>query len=150
MITFLGIREWERVDIHDEFELVGPYATRALEEAGVLFPVTAYALLPLLDLARGGWLLAGGGLGDFFAYWRWGRVVDVLARRRSPRRRDFRQLALVASPRPVRERILRARYRLAPAPWRAQTRRAKSNGSSLPRMSLSLFDSTQHFDVSAY
>ncbi len=50
----------------DELELLGPYARRALAEAGLLFPATAYAFLPLLDLARGGSLLAGGGLTDFF------------------------------------------------------------------------------------
>jgi hypothetical protein len=117
VIAFLGLREWERVTIHDEFELVGPYAVRALEQVGVLFPVTAYVLLPLLDLARGGWLLAGGGLTDFFAYWRWRRVADVLARRRPLRRRDLRQLSLAALPSPARERVLLARYRHQPAPW---------------------------------
>jgi hypothetical protein len=116
-VSHLGLSDWVRVEIEDELELVGPYARRALAAAGVLFPVTSYALLPLLDRARGGWLLAGGAFGDFFAYWRWGRLADVVAGRRRPRRRDLRQFALAALPRPAREHLVRARFNYKPLPW---------------------------------
>jgi hypothetical protein len=117
IVAHLGLRDWERIEIHDELEIVGPYARRALREVGVLFPVTAYVLLPLLDLARGGWLLAGGGATDFFAYWRWARLADVVARRRQPRARDLRQLAVAAMPARARAALLRSRNRPGGAPW---------------------------------
>ncbi len=99
VIAHLGLDDWERVEIDDEFEMLGPYARRALTGAGVLFPANAYVFLPLLDRARGGWLLAGGGLTDFFLYWRWSGVADVLARRRRPRRRDVTNIAQALMPR---------------------------------------------------
>jgi len=117
VIAHLGLRDWERIEISDELEIVGPYARRALREAGVLFPVTAYVLLPLLDVARGGWLLAGGGMTDFFAYWRWARLADVLAGRRQPRPRDLRQLVVAALPAQARAALLRSRSRPGGAPW---------------------------------
>ena len=83
---------------------------------GLLFPATAYAMLPLLDLARGGWLLTGGALTDFFTYWRWARASEVLAARRRPGRRDVRELAIAALPRRRRVKLVRARLG-APNPW---------------------------------
>jgi asparagine synthase (glutamine-hydrolysing) len=116
VISHLELRDWEHVLIDDEFEMVGSYARRMLCDAGVLFPATLFVFLPLLDRARDGWLLAGGGLADFFLYWRWAGLADVLARRRRPRRRDLRDLAELS----VRRRTLRSlpsSRRAATMPW---------------------------------
>jgi asparagine synthase (glutamine-hydrolysing) len=116
IVAYLGLTDWEMVEIDDELEILGPYARRALSTAGLLFPATAYAMLPLLDRARGGWLLAGGAVTDFFTYWHWARASEVLAARRLPRRRDVRALATLALPR--RQREARVRARLGPPnPW---------------------------------
>ena len=112
VVAHLCLQDWERVTVDDELELLGPYARRALAEAGLLFPATAYSLLPLLDVARGGWLLSGGGVTDFFLYWRWARLSEVLAGRRLPRRRDLRELAAASLPAP-----LLGRRGEAPPPW---------------------------------
>jgi asparagine synthase (glutamine-hydrolysing) len=116
IVSYLQLGDWVRVEITDELEMLGPYARRAIADAGLLFPATAYAMLPLLDRARGGWLVAGGALADFFTYWRWARLSEVLAGRRRPRRRDLRDLASAARPRRSREARLLARVGDAP-PW---------------------------------
>jgi asparagine synthase (glutamine-hydrolysing) len=118
IVTFLGLEEWDRVDVGDQLELLGPYARRALAEAGILFPATAYVFLPLLDRARDGWLLAGGSLTDFLLYWRGRRISEVVAgRRRRPTRRDVRELGFLMLPRPVRRALLRSRTPPVDAPW---------------------------------
>jgi hypothetical protein len=117
ILRHLGLDEWERVDVGDELELLGPYARRALEEAGLLFPAHLYVFLPLLDLARGGALLAGGIVSDFFIYWRWARVSEVLALRRRPTRRDARELVLAALPARARARVLHPERRLGVPAW---------------------------------
>jgi hypothetical protein len=116
IVTYLRLADWERVEIRDELEMLGPYARRAIADVGLLFPATAYAMLPLLDRARDGWLAAGGALADFFTYWRWARVSEVLAGRRRPGRRDLRDLATAALPRRSREARLLSRLGDDP-PW---------------------------------
>ena len=117
IVRALGLRDWQRVEILDELEIVGPVASRVLREVGVLFPVTTYMLLPLLELARGGWLLAGGGWTDFFAYWRWARLADAFARRRSPNARSLRQLTVAVLPPPARNALLRSREEVKLPGW---------------------------------
>jgi asparagine synthase (glutamine-hydrolysing) len=117
IVRCLGLDDWQRIEILDEFELIGPLAQRALREAGVLFPVTSYMLLPLLDLARDGWLLAGGGWTDFFAFWRWTRLGDAFAGRRPVGRRELRQLSLALLPPPGRRAVLRSQNHPRLPPW---------------------------------
>ncbi|HEY1316414.1 MAG TPA: hypothetical protein VGF10_04305 [Gaiella sp.] len=117
IVRHLGLEDWERIDVGDDLELLGPYARRALSEAGILFPAHLYVFLPLLDLARGGALLAGGVLTDFFIYWRWARLSEVIGLRRRPRRRDLRELAVAALPRRARRAILRPERGLEPPAW---------------------------------
>ena len=85
IVSHLGLDDWEQVEIGDDLEILGPYARQRCSRRGLLFPANLYAMLPLLDRARGGWLLAGGALTDFFTYWRWARASEVLAPRRRPR-----------------------------------------------------------------
>jgi asparagine synthase (glutamine-hydrolysing) len=116
VVSHLGLEDWEHVEIGDEFEMLGSYARRALAEAGVLFPANLFVFLPLLARARGGWLLAGGGLTDFLLYWRWAGLADVFARRRRPRRRDARDLADAVLPWRA-QGTLPASRRAATMPW---------------------------------
>jgi hypothetical protein len=117
VVRHLGLRDWERIEITDELEFTGPIAARALRRHGPLFPATAFLLLPALERARGGTLIAAFGGSDLFLFWRWTRVADVLARRARPRRGDLRPLAMAALPRVVRGAVAR---RVAPPdrfPW---------------------------------
>ena len=115
IVAHLRLADWERVDIQDELEILGPYACRAIADVGLVFPATSYALLPLLDIARDGWLVIGGSLTDFFTYWRWARLWDALTGRRRPRRRDVRDLGVAVVPRRVREALLRPRIGQQPS-----------------------------------
>jgi len=117
IVRHLGLDDWERITVGDDLELLGPYARRALSEAGILFPAHLYVFLPMLDLARGGVLLAGGVLTDFFLYWRWARVSEVIALRRRPHRRDLRDLAAAAVPPRARRALLHPERRLELPPW---------------------------------
>lgn len=117
LIAHLGLRDWERVFVDDELELAGPYARRALESAGILFPSNAYLLLPQLDAAAGGTLVVAFGVMDFFMYWHWARLWDVLRLRRHPGRSDLRLLGAAALPRPLRASALERRLRRPAMPW---------------------------------
>jgi asparagine synthase (glutamine-hydrolysing) len=117
VVRHIGLRDWERIEIADELEFTGPIAATALRRHGVLFPATAFLLLPALERARGGTLIAAFGGSDMFLFWRWARVADLLAGRARPRRGDLRPLAMAALPRALRGALAR---RLAPPdrfPW---------------------------------
>jgi hypothetical protein len=62
-----GIEDWVRVEVHDELDVVGPYAARVLRANGLLWPCNVHFHLPLFDLARGGSLLTGIGGDELFA-----------------------------------------------------------------------------------
>jgi asparagine synthase (glutamine-hydrolysing) len=114
VVSHLGLGDWEHIHIDDDFEMLGSYARRALLGAGILFPSTLFVFLPMLDRTDGGWLLAGGGLADFFLYWRWAGLADVLARRRRPRKRDLRDLIELGA---RRSRTLPDSRRATTMPW---------------------------------
>jgi hypothetical protein len=138
LVARLGLHDWERVEIQDELEIAGPYSLRALREVGALFPPNAYTMLPLLDLAREGWLVTGGVFADFFLYWHWAGLASVLARRRRPRRRDAVLLGAALLPGPPRAAVARRRLRRPPMPWlredaaREAERRALAEAASVP------------------
>jgi asparagine synthase (glutamine-hydrolysing) len=73
-------------------------------------------VLPLLDVAKGGWLIAGGGSMDFYLYWYWAPLLAALRQRKRPRRRD---LALLATLLPGRtpNPLVRRHFRGPHMPW---------------------------------
>ena len=79
VVAHLGLDDWIRIQIDDELDAVGPYARRALERHGLLWPFNAHFHLPMLEQAVGGTLLTGIG----------GRraVGRLAAPRLAPRRR---------------------------------------------------------------
>ncbi len=116
VIGHLKLREWERLEVDDEFQIVGPVARRSLRAHGVLFPASAYTMLPMLELAAGGAFLLAQGVNDFFYYWRFGEVADVLVGERRPTRRDLATLALGVMPAKARAALLRSRLPVE-LPW---------------------------------
>lgn len=128
VIRHLGLSDWERIPITDELEVHGPYAQRALDEVGLLFPANAYSLLPQLDCARDGWLILGIGASDFYMFWHWSQLSDLLALRRRPRRSDLPLLALMACPPDLRRRLLRRRLSGAIMPWVREPARSRAEG----------------------
>ena len=67
VVAHVGIADWERIEVHDELDALGPYATRVLRRHGLLWPFNIHFHLPLLDRARGGSLLTGVGGDELFS-----------------------------------------------------------------------------------
>jgi asparagine synthase (glutamine-hydrolysing) len=104
VVGHLGLADWQRIELRDEMDFVGPLAADHLRRYGVVWPPSAHADVPLWSHVRGGTLLDGEG-GD--------EVLGVNAHRIGP------LVRLVGSPRPLQgRRIRRALRALAPAPIR--------------------------------
>ncbi len=127
VIRHLGLAEWERLEIHDELEVISPLATDILDEFGaVVWPPTLVTYVPLFDVARGGSLLDGEGgdevLGD--AEHRIGRVARLVRRPRTLRRDRIRRALGALAPAPVRSALARRRIDAElPTPWLRQSAR---------------------------
>jgi asparagine synthase (glutamine-hydrolysing) len=82
VIRHLGLRDWQRIPLGDQLDLVGPLATEIVAEYGVLWPPTMQGDVPILDLVPGGSLIDGEG-GD--------EVLGVAAHRVAPLNRWLRE-----------------------------------------------------------
>ena len=102
VVRHLGVEEWERIELDDEFDCVGPLARDVLRRHGVLWPPNAHFHVPQLRAARGGALLTGIGGDEVFSESGWLRLHDVAARRVRPEPRDVLRLGAAAMPRAVR------------------------------------------------
>ena len=78
VIRAVGSPDWQRIEIGEELDLLGPIARTVLHEHGVLHPANAFLHAPLLDRARGGSLLTGIGGDQVLGGWR------AIRRRRRP------------------------------------------------------------------
>lgn len=124
VVRHLGVREWERIPVTDELDMLGPEARRVLTRCGLLWPANSYVHEPLLRLAAGGSLLTGVDGDGILGGWRWQHQADVLAGRRTPRLADLPRVMHAASPRPVRR--LAARRRADPVPEWLRPRAARA------------------------
>lgn len=107
----LGIEDWQRLEITDELDIIGPHARAALRAHGVLFPANAYTYLPMYPLAAGGTLVTGLDGDGLLAGWSCEAAVDVLAGRRFPQPRDVLKLGMYAGPQRVRQAVWARRLR---------------------------------------
>jgi asparagine synthetase B (glutamine-hydrolysing) len=116
VVEHLGLREWERITVESELDLLGPVAREALRAHGLLWPPNAHIHVPILERARGGCVLTGLDGDGLFGHWRWVRAQAVLHGRAAPRPRDPLRVALaLASPR-ARQRWMRPHV-LSATPW---------------------------------
>jgi asparagine synthetase B (glutamine-hydrolysing) len=115
VVAHLGLRDWHRLELEDELDLVGPVARDVLTRHGLLWPFNAHFHAPMLDAARGGALLTGIGGDELFRGAARPRTVSVLIGRARPRRSDAR--AFVRDLAPARVRAAWLRRRTAPLPW---------------------------------
>jgi hypothetical protein len=119
VIAHLRLRDWHRIQIHDELDLIGPYAEQHLLQYGVVWPPPIASLIPMLEVCRGGCLLDGEG-GDQVLGVAHHRIAPVTALVRSPRPIRWRRLAAVmqtCAPGAVRAREVRHSLAAAPRPW---------------------------------
>lgn len=123
-IEALGLgRTWQRIDLAGGAELLGEHATAGLERHGLLFPANAYWVRPMAERLKEvtgsaqPTLMAGHGESELHSYWPYGRLHQVLARKRRPHRDELRLAAQAAVPRALRGRRERRRYRARSLPW---------------------------------
>lgn len=103
VIRHLGLRDWHRIEIQHELELVGDIAAAALRRRGVVYPPNThfipYALkgLDAKSLVHG--FDGDGLLGEYL----WMGFKEVLSGERKPTRMDLERVLLAAAPRAVRQ-----------------------------------------------
>ena len=64
VVAHLALPDWQREEVSDELDYVGPVAQEVLARHGLLYPAQAYFHAPLLRHAAGGTLLTGAGGDD--------------------------------------------------------------------------------------
>lgn len=118
VVRHLRLDDWERIEIDDELDIVGPYAGRVLRRHGPLWPFNTHFHLPIFDHAAGGSALTGVGGDQLFWRRRNWRVSMVLAGHVRPGVRDIPRVIRATGPQFLRMAELRAR-RAFPAklPW---------------------------------
>lgn len=124
VIRHLEVKEWHRIELRGELELIGALAGRHLRTHGVLWPPVVHGDVPLYHALGKGTLIDGEG-GD--------EVLGVESHRVAPltsfvhaRGRRSRRGALVAmAPRRVREQRLRTRWDGFEIPWLRPEARAE-------------------------
>lgn len=114
----LGLREWVRLDLTDDLDLLGDRAVAALRRYGQLWTPMLYVNLPMLEQARGGALLTGQGGDEVLGSHRIAPLRALADAGRRARRRDVRRAVGAAAPNVLR--TWWARRRVDPSvvpPW---------------------------------
>lgn len=115
IIAHLRLREWERVEVEEDLELIGALGGRTLLALGLLWPAHTYTMVPLMERARV--LVLITGLTDFFAFWRWAPLAAMLHERRRPSANELGLLASTLLPAAARARLARRAGIPPPMPW---------------------------------
>src|SRR5207247_10557098 len=117
VVGHLELSDWQRLEIGDELDLIGPIAGPILRRHGVLFPANAFLHAPLLEQARGGSLMSGYGGDHLFLGWDRRRLADVAAGRARATPRDLLRLGLALGPASLRRHRERRRARERVPRW---------------------------------
>ena len=102
VVAHLGLREWQRIPVTAELDLLGPFAQAALRAHGPLFPFNGYTYAPMFPYATGGTMLTGLDGDGLLARWTPENAADVLARRRPATPRDVLRVGLYVAPEALR------------------------------------------------
>ncbi len=101
VIRHLGLKDWIRLEIRDELDLLGPTAIDGLRRNGLLWPVTVHTKALTFEHARGGALVTGEGGDEVFGPRRITPVTKLLAGAR-PRRLGIKYSLSAVSPKVIR------------------------------------------------
>ncbi len=115
LVRFLGIADWERVELGEDVDYLGTVAAGMLCRHGAMFPANVHLIAPMLERARGRTLIVGHSGRDLLEFWRGRCVCDLLARRRRPDRLALAEAAMAAAPWQLR--ALRLRRTIEPPAW---------------------------------
>jgi hypothetical protein len=102
VVAAIGAHHWEIVRPGTDLDLLGEEATSVLNNIGLVWPAPAYALRPMIRLARGGVFVSGEGGDEAFGLWPYGKLWSTLRSHHAPRQSDLRAFALGCAPRFVR------------------------------------------------
>jgi hypothetical protein len=118
VVARLGVADWERVEVTDELDLVGPVCAPSLRRLGLLWPPMVHGRHFDLTRAAGGALVDGEGGDEVLGAGRLAVVAALLSGRLRPGRLLGMHLALAMAPRQLRRRVARRLYRhQIRAPW---------------------------------
>lgn len=116
VVRHLALDDWVRLEILDELDCVGPYATAQLLRRGLYWPANAHAFVALMETVPEGALLTGDGGDLAFMTPAWAdRILAVLGRHARPEPRDVLRLGFALSP-PLLRRPLVRRWQPQPVP----------------------------------
>lgn len=155
VVRHLGLGDWERIEIGDELDLLGPVAQHALRTHGLLWPANTYVHAPMLERVAGGSLVTGVDGDGLLAGWRWQYQAEFVARRRRGRPREVLRVAHALSPAPVRRLVARTkpspslewlRPPAARAVARAERRHVSREPFGWPRW-VRWYDGRRHLDL---
>lgn len=82
VVRHLGVTDWVRLPLDGTCDLIGPLATRVLRRHGPVWPPTVHALVPVLEVARGGAVVTGEGGDEVFGARRVAAVRHLAGGRR--------------------------------------------------------------------
>ena len=116
VVGHLGIADWQRVDIRDELDCVGPIAAAMLRRHGVLWPCNAHFQIPVLRAAGGGSVLTGIGGDEALGPSSWERTLALAGRRARPEPRDVLRVGFAVAPRTIKRAVVAGAV-LPPWPW---------------------------------
>ena len=141
ILEHLDVADWERFEIEDELDAVGPVATQLLLRHGLLWPFNTHFHAPIIEKAAGGTVVTGFGgdeLGNSLTSARAERVLSIRAR---PRLSDAPVVGLALSPPSVRSAVYRRRTKaeLNALPWltkEAAQQIAREEGQTRSRVPL--------------
>ncbi len=110
VIRHVGISDWERIEVRDQHDMVGPLAQGVYRDLGQVYPALAHCRELVLQRARGGAMLTGEGGDEMLGGGRGHTAAYLLRRGGLARPRTYRKLATELSPRPVRRRRARQAF----------------------------------------
>jgi hypothetical protein len=119
VVRHLGLRDWHRLVINDELDVIGPLAVPHLLAHGVVWPASIASDLPLIDAVKGGSVIDGEGGDDVLgiAAHRVASLTRLLRRPRPLQWRRVRPALAALAPAAVRGRHERRRWDTSPFTW---------------------------------
>ncbi len=116
VLAHLGVQDWVRVDVTDEFDAVGPVALDGIRRHGLLYPFNTHFMVPVMRQARGGTVVTGMGGDELFTPLEWARLAAVRYGGARPEPKDVLRAALAFSPAFLRRAVMTTRLGVE-VPW---------------------------------